>query len=502
MGFRDDIEFIKTFLPASPQRQTLLFSATVSSAIRQVAISTMSRSYKFINCVPENDTPVHEHIPQYHTVVEDPSQIFSYLLQMITHDQLVTGGKSKIIIFFSTTKAVQLFSNLIIQVAHQVLPSGRKTKLYEMHAKRTMESRMSISRSFRNDTSGSSILVTTDVSARGVDYPGVSRVIQMGVPATGDMYTHRVGRTGRGDNKTGRGDLILCSWEMGFLKKQLSKIPLKPLIMSDMLQQTKELAESKDAEIDGPNTTPDCSSRLSEIEPLSRTILGNVGKETADEIFMSQIGFYSARSHEMGFSKEEALEGLQNWTKELFALETAPYLSLAMQQRLGLLSDNPSNRRTTSSRSSSSWEGRGYQSSRQPWEGRGQSSRQPWTERGSQSSRPPWEGRGNQSSRSWEGRGNRPDKSNYGFGERPSGFGTSPFSSRDSKKDSYTPRSSRYGSRDDKDKSTYRAPRFVNSRDFFKKDEYNTPGSSSGSRDYVNPGAARYGSSRFSNHRS
>jgi ATP-dependent RNA helicase MSS116 len=450
----------------------------------------MSSTYKFINCVSEDDSPVHDHIPQYHTVVADPSQLFSYLLHLITHDQLVTGGKSKIIVFLSTTKTVQLCSNLLNQVAHQVLPSGRKTKLYEMHAKREMATRMNISKNFRADTSGSSILITTDVSARGVDYPGVSRVIQMGVPATGDMYIHRVGRTGRGDNKTGRGDLVLCSWEMGFLKRQLSSMPLKPLIMSDMLQETKELAESKDAEIDGPGTTPDSSHRLSEIEPLSREMLENVGENAANDLFMAQLGFYFGRINEMGIRKEEALGGLQNWAQGLFGLESAPTISFAMQQRLGLLSNSSSNQRT---RPSSSWGGRGNQDSRAPYQSSRapyQSSRAPWEGRGNQSSRAPLEGRGNQ--RPWEGRENRPT-SKFGSGERSGGFGSSSFGSRNSNNDSYTPRSSQYGSRNDEGKSSYRAPRFSNSR----KDEYSTS-QSSGSRDYANPGAARYGSSRNS----
>ena len=444
----------------------------------------MSSSYKFINCVSEDDSPVHDHIPQYHTVVEKPSQLFPYLLQLITHDQLVTGGKSKIIIFFSTTKSVQLFSDFVSKAGPQVLPSGRKTRVYEMHSKRDMDRRMSISRGFRNDTSGSAILITSDVSARGVDYPGVSRVIQMGVPGSGNMYIHRVGRTGRGANKTGRGDLVLNSWELGFLKRQLRSVPLKPLIMSDLQEETRELANAKDAEIAGPGKGPECSRRLDEIESLCKTIAQGVDEERANDVFMSQLGFYFGHIGDLGLNKNEVLSGLQNWAQELFGLESPPHVSHAAKMRLGILSDNS-----------------GSSNRRMP----------PPSSRNSQ----PWQQRGSRSSASRQSAG------------RSGGYGSSSYGSRDSSRNGYTPRFSQYGSRDSRDSNSSRAP--FGSRDsndsysprapsgfgsrdsnnysrdsnyssgaskYGSRDSYNTRGSSSkyGSRDSYSSGASKYGS--------
>ena len=48
---------------------------------------------------------------------------------------------------------------------------------------------MSTDDQFRNDRSPAAVLVTSDVSARGVDYPGVTRVVQVGVSADGEQYT-------------------------------------------------------------------------------------------------------------------------------------------------------------------------------------------------------------------------------------------------------------------------------------------------------------------------
>jgi ATP-dependent RNA helicase MSS116 len=558
LGFKSDIEAITAFLPPPPERQTLLFSATVTEDIRQIASSTMSKAYQVIDCVPEVHTPVHEHIPQYHTVVANPSQLLFYLIQLITHDQLVTGGNSKIIIFFPTMKAVILFSDLINQVAHRVLPAGIKTELYVMHVKLNKDKRKHTSNGFMNDTSGSSILVTTDVSARGVDYPGVTRVIQMGVPATRDLYSLRVGRTGRDDSKKGRGDLILCSWEMGFLKRQLGGMPLKPLILSDMLQETKELAKSKDAEI---GKTSDCSRRLSEIAPLCREVLRNVDDETAHDVFMAQVGFFFGRIHEMGINKEEAFGGLQDWAKRLFSLDGKPNVSVAIRERLGLLAnaDVAPDRKKTSRPSSPlkvhrihentrdpwvgrentrvpwegrentrvPWEGRentrvpweGRENTRVPWEGR-ENTRVPWEGRGKQDTLVPWEGRGKQVIQPWEGRGKQgawagrgkqvsrssgergnwegrstSNRSDFGSGERSGGFRSSSFGSRDSNRDGYTPRSSQYGSRDDEGK--FRSSSF-GSRDS-NKDSYTPRSSQYGSRD--DEGKPAYRAPRFSNSR-
>lgn len=62
-------------------------------------------------------------------------------------------------------------------------------------------------------------------SARGVDYPGVTKVIQVGAPSSRDIYIHRIGRTGRA-GKLGEANLILAPFEQGFLK-QLKDIPIK-----------------------------------------------------------------------------------------------------------------------------------------------------------------------------------------------------------------------------------------------------------------------------------
>jgi ATP-dependent RNA helicase MSS116 len=64
------------------------------------------------------------------------------------------------------------------------------------------------------------VLFTSDVSARGVDYPDVTLVLQMGVPSSREQYIHRLGRTARA-GKTGHGVLLLAPFEDGFVAREL-----------------------------------------------------------------------------------------------------------------------------------------------------------------------------------------------------------------------------------------------------------------------------------------
>lgn len=78
-------------------------------------------------------------------------------------------------------------------------------------------------------------MFTTDVSARGVDYPDVSLVLQLGVPPNKDQYIHRIGRTGRA-GKDGKSILLISPYEKKFLN-ELEAIPIR-LVPFDAHQST------------------------------------------------------------------------------------------------------------------------------------------------------------------------------------------------------------------------------------------------------------------------
>lgn len=391
MGFRDDIDAITEYLPKTPERQTFLFSATVSRSIQQVARQTLDKNHIFINTVSDKDSPVHAHVPQYHTVLPTAHEQIPHVLRLLAHDQLINPGASKSIVFLPTTKMTQLFATILRELSRTVLPSKNRTKVYEIHSKRPQDSRTMTSDAFRADKTGSAILVTSDVSARGVDYPGVSRVIQVGIPAGPEQYIHRVGRCGRAGT-TGRGDLVLLPWECGFVTWQLTSVPLKPLTTDELKSQIAKLSEKYDADpneawkavpqtsvgydkrgrsAQGPTQySAPVATALAEIPTSVSKLLENIDEEAVGETFAASLGYYISKAPELRIQKDIIVQGCKDWAVEACGLPTPPYVSQAFLQRLGY-SDGRTKRfgqRMEAPRSSPgggpSWMGRGAQRSK------------------------------------------------------------------------------------------------------------------------------------------
>jgi len=360
MGFREDIEDINRYLPNQSERQTFLFSATVSSAIHQIAKKTMDRNHTFINTVGEETSPVHAHVAQYHTILPSASHQIPHILRLLAHDQLTNLGKSKVIVFLPTTKMTMLYTTILRSLKGNCLPAGRSTEVYEIHSKKTQESRTRTSDNFRKDVSGASVLVTSDVSARGVDYPNVTRVIQVGIPQSVDQYVHRVGRTGRRD-LAGRGDLVLLPWESGFVTWKLTEIPIKPLSTETLTRDLEELASKIDQNglpaVERPLNSPKFDPRNRErnriayasirtpVSPTLVNIEGNVtafleemDPEAVDQTFVSLLGYYFGKTSELRCEKEVILDGCKDLTTEGFGLPAPPHVSQALLEKIGFSS--------------------------------------------------------------------------------------------------------------------------------------------------------------------
>lgn len=385
MGFRDDIERVIGFLPPSPRRQTFMFSATLSKAIQQIARAALSPEHNYIDVVPSADhSPVHAHIPQYATVLDSADQQIPHITRLIQHDQLANPGKSKIILFCQTTKQTQLFSTIIRELKTNAAPAGRATFIYEIHSGKGQTQRDRASTSFRADFSGASILVTSDVSARGVDYPGVTRVIQVGIPAGPEQYVHRVGRTGRA-GASGRGDIVLLPFEAKWIGNCLTNVPVKTLSVQELEKETLELAAEHDA---NPRTFFPASDFKSKPRmafqrdaprepvrsyrtPVSRvveTAAQEVEKlcEQLDEEAISQthvalLGFYGSRVDELRVPRREILDGLNDWTVTGLGLSSPPHISESMLAKVGF-ADRGGSRQSSFSRGSGSG-GNGYRKS-------------------------------------------------------------------------------------------------------------------------------------------
>ncbi|BGP35017.1 hypothetical protein JCM10296v2_006847 [Rhodotorula toruloides] len=380
MGFADDINTISKMLPPVEQRQTFLFSATVSSNIRQIARKSLKRDHEYIDTVPADEVDTHLHIPQFYTTLPTAEHQLEHVFRLLAHDQLLhartaaenggTGG-GKAVVFLPTTRMTQLFAQLLVAMKPH-LPWGRDTNIVEIHSKKDQNQRTRASDQFRSAKTGYSILVTSDVSARGVDYPNVTRVIQVGVPGTRDLYIHRVGRTGRA-GKQGRGDLVLLPWEAGFLSWQLKDIPLKENTVGQLKRELEQLAADWDAnpaefaappaaaaparrsvgrygsrdQSSGrvPTIPAQLSPRLNSLsESLKTNVLPTLDSYDIREVFATLCGYYINKAHELRCTKEVVLQGLKNWAVEALGAEEEPHVSSAFLQKVGMSSGKTKNR--------------------------------------------------------------------------------------------------------------------------------------------------------------
>ncbi|KAG0145865.1 hypothetical protein CROQUDRAFT_671475 [Cronartium quercuum f. sp. fusiforme G11] len=390
MGFKDEIDQIVQHLPPKDARSTYLFSATISPEISRVAKATMKSDVKIVDCVPRGESNVHSHIPQFYTVLPSPENQLKHIFNILAHDQLIHPA-GKAIVFLPTTKMTQLYSQILMAMRrHLPWNMSGLTKIYEMHGGRSQAEREHTAQDFRAGKGGGyQVLVTSDVSARGVDYPGVTRVIQIGVPTSRDIYIHRVGRTGRA-GKAGRGDLVLLPWEIGYVSTSLHNIPIQPLpartLNSEVQKLAADLEESGEAPIvdqvlfqrvgnfqrgnqrgnfrrpaQATSTTNrvkmelPLQPRLESLEQnLSENVLPSMNEEAIKDCFGSLLGYYVAKSSDLRTTKDSILQGLKQWATLAMKLPEEPYVSQTFLQRLGY--------HNNSSRSSSrggSWAGRG-----------------------------------------------------------------------------------------------------------------------------------------------
>jgi ATP-dependent RNA helicase MSS116, mitochondrial len=228
MGFRDDLTIILNQLPVN--RQTFLLSATLPTSVRDNMLQHVHpTNHVILDCVRrhlesgwDNEHGAATTVKQSYSVLPIDRMI-SGVVEVIYHLLKPRGGSSKrptnagnkLLVFFPTTSQVMFFNCLLNQHL------GRHA--WELHSGMSQSQRQTASDAFRCATSG--VLLTSDVSARGVDYPNVSHVIQVGMARNRETYLHRLGRTGRAGRR-GKGILLLLEPELGCLQNDLTGLSI------------------------------------------------------------------------------------------------------------------------------------------------------------------------------------------------------------------------------------------------------------------------------------
>ena len=212
-AFSRETQKILSFLPRPEKRQTLLFSATISDKLRAFVKGSMNIDFEDVDCLKMNDRnpsgQTNRRVNQSYRILRNVADYIPTLLALIQR-AMAEDENYKILVFFPASK--------LVRFAAQFMNIGMGMSVLEIHSRMSQASRTRASNTFRS--SKNAILFSSDVSARGVDYPDVSLVVQFGAPATEDAYLHRLGRTGRA-GRSGQGLIVLMPFERNRIDKML-----------------------------------------------------------------------------------------------------------------------------------------------------------------------------------------------------------------------------------------------------------------------------------------
>ena len=323
MGFRPAIEQMLRAIQATRlTRQTLLFSATLPSDVKGIAKLSMKdgSDYDFVDTVGDADEQTHSHVPQCCVVCEGKKLHSAELVARLA--DACGAPDHKVIVFFTTARLTQLYSELLVglqgaQARGQApdLAFLAKTRILEIHSRKSQSHRTKVADAFR-DATGGCCLFTSDVSARGMDYPDVTRVIQFGAPADAAQYVHRLGRTARA-GKEGSGCLLLSDFEAYFLEdKAIKALPIamqRPLVAGDA---TGAVLGRVDAALMG----------------AARAL----PPETCGAAYQAWLGFYNSSLRRLRWDKDDLVAEANDWAKEILGMAEPPQLQAKTVGKMGL----------------------------------------------------------------------------------------------------------------------------------------------------------------------
>lgn len=265
-GFRPAVARVATVM-SRPDRQTLLFTATATKEVRDVARTLFARADDlFIDAgsAPGEGSAGAAHntnVQQEAVLVPAHAMIDTLVAEL----EAEVSGRS---VVFVQTAAM---AALLAQVLRKSL-KARQHHVYEIHSRLTQPQRSRAVRDF-SEAPPPAVMVATDVFARGLDVRGVTLVLQLGIAPDNAQVAHRVGRTGRG-GESGRGLMILEEREAA--------------VLSDLIEREKMPIQVRE------NGAPR-RSRTSRVTRTTRKSHEGDRSGSGCRAFIAAIGFYKSQ---------------------------------------------------------------------------------------------------------------------------------------------------------------------------------------------------------------
>lgn len=236
IGFFPDIKKILGMI--SPSRQTLLFSATISPEIAQIA-------FKFMK------TPVRIEIAPSGTVSSGVNQeifILNKEEKLSLLEKILAENSGTVLIFSRTKHGAKKIAKYVIDMGYKAI---------DIHSNKSLFQRKEAMSGFKSGRYR--VLVATDIASRGIDVSNISLVINYDLPDNSEDYVHRIGRTGRAGS-TGRAISFATFRERNNIKRierlikkniSVSKTP-KLLKISDNINDAANFNKVKKERFDRP----------------------------------------------------------------------------------------------------------------------------------------------------------------------------------------------------------------------------------------------------------
>ncbi len=215
MGFIPQVEMI--FKYVCPDRQTMLFSATMPQAIVSISAHHMKHPVR-IEVSPQSTTATT--ITQELFIVGQNNK--NELLEKLLHEY-----KGSVLIFSRTKIGAARLTKYL---------KSKHIKAAEIHSDKTQEHRFAALEGFKKGSIR--VLVATDIASRGIDVKDISLVVNYDLPDEAENYVHRIGRTGRAGKKGHA--ITFATPEQGELVQEIEKsinLPLPSTKHPDMPQE-------------------------------------------------------------------------------------------------------------------------------------------------------------------------------------------------------------------------------------------------------------------------
>ena len=217
MGFQPTLDAIMAHIPR--QRQTLLFSATYPQQIQDIARRVMQQPVMIQAATQHQPETIHQHF----YLCQNNSQRLSAVKLLLLHYRPESA-----VVFCNTKQETEEIANALRQHGFIALA---------LHGDLDQRQRDQALVRFANKSC--TVLVATDVAARGLDIDAVDAVINYQIARDTEVHTHRIGRTGRGGN-SGKAHTLFTeqdSFKLARLQADDEELTTEPLPKATLLDE-------------------------------------------------------------------------------------------------------------------------------------------------------------------------------------------------------------------------------------------------------------------------